>query len=255
MNNLCDEIKKIVKNCGIILLNCNRDDININSKEGNNNIVTNYDLLIQNKLKKELLELLPDAGFIGEEDDIDNDINNEYIFVVDPIDGTTNFARDIKLSSISVALLKNGKPIIGVCYNPYVDELYEAKKDSGAYLNGKQIHVSTKKLKDGIVSCGCAPYYNELREESLKLQNKYATIASDYRRLGSAVIEICNVASGKVELYFEMKLMPWDYAAASLILEEAGGVITTMDGDEIQYLNSSSVMASNGIENYLEEVK
>lgn len=133
---------------------------------------------------------------------------------------------------------------------PYSNELYEAKKGYGAFLNGKKIHVSNKTLKEGIVLCGCAPYYNNLREKSIELQNKFATIASDYRRFGSAVIEICSIASGKAELYFELKLMPWDYAAASLILQEAGGTIKTIDGNDIQYFDSTSILASNGIEDY-----
>ncbi len=250
--NVYEQIKKIILECGSILLNANRDDLNIQNKEGNHNYVTDYDILIQNKIKEELLNLIPSAGFIGEEDfKAGTVINNEYIFIVDPIDGTTNFSRGIGMSSISIALLKNGNPFMGFCYNPYLDELYEAKKGNGAYLNGKSIHVSDKLLKDGLLLCGHSSYYDDLREKSLEYQHKFALIASDYRRFGSGVIEICNIASGKAELYFELKLMPWDYAAASLILTEAGGVIKTMDGNDIDYFNSSSIIACNGKDDYL----
>ena len=159
------------------------------------------------------------------------------------------------MSAISVALLKDNEPIIGICYNPYINELYEAKKDNGAYLNGKKIHVSNKKLKDGILISGCSPYYDELREESLRIQNIYAKVASDYRRFGSAVIDICNVASGKAEVYFELKIMPWDHAAAGLILTEAGGSISNLDGEKIQYDKPTSIIVSNGVEDYLEYIK
>lgn len=245
------KIKEIVIECGNIITNANHNELGIKNKEGNNNIVTKYDVLVQEKLRKELLKLIPNASFIGEENDYLNNIDSEYSFIVDPIDGTTNFSRNIKMSAISVAILKYGKPIVGICYNPFTNELYEAQKGKGAYLNGKPIHVSTKKLEEGIVLCGCAPYYNDLRKKSLEIQGKYASIASDYRRFGSAVIEICSIASGKAELYFELKLMPWDYAAASLILEESGGIITTIKGEKIQYIKPTSVIASNGVEDYL----
>ena len=248
-------IRKTIIECGKLVLDANRDNLNIQNKEGNNNYVTEYDILIQNKLKKELLELLPEAGFLGEENDVHKNIDNEYVFVVDPIDGTANFSRDLKLSIISVALLKNGVPYLGFCYNPYVDELYEAKSGHGAFLNGNKIHVSKRNLKNGIVFCGSSPYYDDLRKKSLEIQRIYASIASDFRRFGSAAIEICNVASGKAELYYELKLMPWDYAAAALILKEAGGIIKTVAGDEIQYFNPSSILASNNVEDYFKYIK
>lgn len=249
-----EEIKKIIIECGNLIIDANYDELCIENKKGNNNIVTKYDLLVQEKLKRELLNIIPSATFIGEENCYSNNMNSEYKFIVDPIDGTTNFSRNIKMSAISVALLKNEEPIIGICYNPFVNELYEAQKGKGAYLNGKVIHVSKKQLKDGLVLCGCAPYYSELRKNSLEIQRKYASIASDYRRFGSAVIEICSIASGKAELFFELKLMPWDYAAASLILKEAGGIITTIDGKEIQYSNPTSIIANNGVEDYLKYI-
>lgn len=255
LNDVYDKIKKVIIECGDLILNINREELTIYNKEGINNIVTNYDILIQNKLKKKLLEIIPNASFIGEEETFNNDINNEYIFVVDPIDGTTNFSRNMNLSAISVALLKNNKPLYGFCYNPYTNELYEARKNSGAYLNGKRIHVSNKTLKEGIVLCGCSPYYDELRKKSLEIQNKLAMVASDYRRLGSAVIELCSIASGKAELYFELKLMPWDYAAASLILEEAGGIIKTIENKDIEYLKPTSIVASNNKEDYYKYLK
>lgn len=250
---LINKMKKIVIDCGSILLNA-EDDLEIRNKEGINNIVTKYDVLIQNILKKNLLELIPEASFIGEEDDYE-DNNSDYTFIVDPIDGTTNFSRNLNLSAISVALLYKNEVIVGICYVPYVDELFEAVKGKGAFLNGKRIHVSNKKLKDGVVLCGFAPYYGELRDKTIDIQKKYISVASDYRRFGSAVIEICSIASGRAEMYFEIKLMPWDYAAASLILKEAGGKITTMDNKKIQFKESSSIIASNGVDNYLKYLK
>lgn len=256
-NELLEKIKKIVNEYGEIIVDVDRKTLDVELKEGNNNIVTNYDKLVQNILKEKLTELVPDSIFIGEEngDYTKKFETNKYVFIVDPIDGTTNFYRNLKMSAISVALLKNGQVIIGVCYNPYLKEMYTAIKGCGAFLNNKKIHVSNKKLKDGILLAGCAPYYNDLRKKSLDIQNKLSLIASDYRRYGSAVIELCNIASGKAELYFELKLMPWDYAAASLIVQEAGGKITTINGEEIQYNYPTSIVASNMVEDYIKYIK
>lgn len=255
MNNyeLLKKIKQIVNNCGKIMLDVQKKYLEVQKKEGNNNIVTFYDKYIQSILKEKLTELIPNSIFFGEENDdyIRNFEKDKYVFIVDPIDGTTNFSRELKMSAISIALLKNEQPILAVCYNPYMQELYTAIKGSGAFLNDERIHVSNKKLQDGILLAGCAPYYNELRKKSLDILNKLSLIASDYRRYGSAVIELCNIASGKAEVYFELKLMSWDYAAASLIIQEAGGKITTISGEKIQYKNPTSIIASNGVEDYI----
>lgn len=257
MIELMEEVKKIVSECGRIIIEADKTSLEIDLKDGNNNIVTKYDKLVQNILKEKLMNLIPDSIFVGEENEENakNFDTAKYVFIVDPIDGTTNFSRDFKMSAISVALLKNKQPIIAVCYNPYVKEMYTAIKGHGAFLNDKRIYVSDRKLKDGILLSGCAPYYNELRKESLKIQNTLALIASDYRRYGSAVIELCSIASGKAEVYFELKLMPWDFAAASLIIKEAGGKITTINGEEIQYDNPSSIIASNMTEDYIKYIK
>ena len=254
VDTIYSKIKELILECGSIVLNA-KDDLEIQTKDGNNNIVTKYDVLIQNKLKEELLNILPVSTFMGEEGDTDKEISTGYTFVVDPIDGTTNFARDMHNSAISIALLYNGKPILAFCYNPYCNELYEAIKGRGAKLNDKPIHVSNRLLKNGLVFCGSAPYYNDLRLKSMDIQTKLFMHAADFRRIGSAVIELCALAAGKAEVYYEMKLMPWDYAAASLILLESGGTICTIEGEEIQYSKPSSIFASNNMEDYLSYIK
>ncbi|MBO4823320.1 MAG: inositol monophosphatase [Clostridia bacterium] len=253
--NIIRKIKEAVIEVGNLVLNANYDDLEIKNKAGNNNIATNYDILVQKKLKQSLLELIPSAIFTGEEGNTINYSDSEYRFIVDPIDGTTNFSRNLKLSAISVALLKEETPIVGICYNPYTKELFEAEKGKGAFLNGKRIYVSDKKLKNGIVFCGCAPYYDNLRKRSLDIQRKFALVASDFRRFGSSVIELCNIACGRAELFFELKLMPWDYAAASLIIQEAGGCIKTIDGEDIQYSKPTSIIATNNTEDYFKYIK
>ena len=139
MNNyeLLKKIKQIVNNCGKIMLDVQKKYLEVQKKEGNNNIVTFYDKYIQSILKEKLTELIPNSIFFGEENDdyIRNFEKDKYVFIVDPIDGTTNFSRELKMSAISIALLKNEQPILAVCYNPYMQELYTAIKGSGAFLN------------------------------------------------------------------------------------------------------------------------
>ena len=256
MDKEISKLIKIIKRAGKMMLTGTDSNKEISYKEGIENIVTNYDISIQNYLCKSLLKLYADANFIGEENYKNESIKKKgYTFIVDPIDGTNNFARDIKLSAISICLLKDGKQYIGVCYLPYNNELYYAKKGKGAYLNNKLIHVSDKKIENGILLAGNAPYYKNLRDKSIETFCKLSKITSDYRRLGSAVIELCYIASGKAEVYFEYKLRPWDYAAASLIVTEAGGVITDMEGNNLIIGNDTSVLASNGTTDIIKIIK
>lgn len=250
MDELIDEIENIVKVCAKQIINIKQETIKIDNKEGVGNIVTQYDKKIQEELKAELLKLLPEANFIGEENDYGEILETGYTFIVDPIDGTTNFSRNLSLSAISVALLKDAEPYIGVCYNPYIDEMFVAQKGKGAYLNGESINVSNKKLHEGIVLTGNAPYYADMREKSLITLKNFAQIASDFRRFGSAVIELCNIACGRAEVYFELKLQPWDYAAGMLIVEEAGGKVTQMNGEKMTFDKPTSILASNNVEDY-----
>ena len=251
MDKLVYEIENIVRLSAKQIENVKKETIEIECKEGIGNIVTQYDKKVQIELKERLLKLLPNASFIGEENDYGTIANSGYTFIVDPIDGTTNFSRGLSLSAISVALLKDGKPYIGVCYNPYIDEMFVAQKGKGAYLNGNIIHVSNKKLQEGLLLTGNAPYYADMREKSLITLNKLAMIASDFRRFGSAVIELCTIASGRAELYFELKVQPWDFAAGMLILEEAGGKVTQMNGENMEFDKAISIFASNNQEDYL----
>lgn len=249
--DVIDKIKDIVKECGLIIINAKRETMKIEKKEGIANIVTSYDILVQNTLKEKLLTVLPEAKFMGEENGETIEETDELVFVVDPIDGTNNFARNLSLSAISVGLLHNKKPILGICFNPYTDEMFVGIKDKGAYLNEERISVSDLFLKDGIVLCGNAPYYEELKEKTIEVQNNFIKESSCYRRLGSAVIELCSIAAGRAEVYFELKLMPWDFTAASIIVTEAGGIVTNIEGKEINYFKPSSILASNKKEDYL----
>ena len=244
---LLEDICAVVKSCGQIILEAKRDDIVISEKAGEANFVTTYDTKVQEELRKGLLKLTPDAAFMGEEGSDDSFVRDGYCYIVDPIDGTTNFIKDFHQSCISVALLKDGKAFIGVVYNPYLDEMFTAKAGEGAYLNGKEIHVSREPLENGLVLFGTAPYYKELNRKSFDMAYEDFQKALDIRRSGSAALDLCTIAAGRAELYFELRLYPWDHAAGGLIVKEAGGIVTTVEGEEMPYDKPCSVMARNGV--------
>ncbi len=251
MNILISQIEQIVRRCGEIIRTATDDDMAIQDKEGVGNIVTRYDGMIQQILKTELLTLIPGAAFVGEEEELHMAVlSSGYTCIVDPIDGTVNFANGSRMSAVSVAVLRDGQPYLAVCYNPYADEMFTAEKGQGAYLNGAPIRVSRKPLAEGIAIVGSAPYYPELRQRTIKLFGSFFATAADIRAIGSAVLEICSIACGRAVVYYDLKLQPWDYAAAMLILEEAGGVVTTIDGAPMRFDTPSSILASNGAEDY-----
>ena len=244
---LLKEIVNAVRVCGAIILNADRTKTGIDEKAGHANFVTTYDKKVQSELQTKLLAILPEAVFVGEEEDVHASVKDGYAFIVDPIDGTTNFIKDYHASAISVGLAKDGERYMGVVYNPYLDEVFTAVKGQGAFLNGEPIHVSDQLLEDGIVIFGTATYYDEFAKATFDMAYEYYCKALDVRRSGSAALDLCNVAAGRAELFFELRLCPWDYAAGSLIVEEAGGVVTKIDGGEITLNEGCGVLATNAV--------
>ena len=233
---MLESIKQIVIDAGELIRHVHATPEDITSKEGRANYVTRYDVMVQDYLFSRLSTLLPQAAFIGEESVGQQTIGQGYAFIVDPIDGTSNFIAGYHYSCISVGLALNGQIILGVVYNPFNQEIFWAKRGHGAWKKAAyseeitRLQVIDRPIRDGLVCVATAPYYPELTEMSLLLARKLIEKGTDIRRLGSAALELCHVADGRSVLFFEMRLSPWDYAAAWLILEEAGGVITTMDG-------------------------
>ena len=245
MDTYVSKIETIVRKCGNIMLEADRSRIRIDSKSGDANFVTEYDEKVQTVLKTELSKAIPEAVFVGEEGDEKDYTGKGLCFIVDPIDGTTNFIKDYHMSCISIGLVKNGERYLGVVYNPYLDELFYAIKGEGAFLNGERIHVSNEDLSNGIVLFGSSPYNTELAKASFELAYEYFTKALDIRRSGSAALDLCSVAAGRAELYFQMLISPWDFAAGALIVEEAGGIVTTLEGEKVPCFEKTSVVARN----------
>lgn len=247
MTDLINKITALVKECGAVILNADREKMAIDIKSGVADLVTEYDKNIQAQLEIGLKEILPEARFIGEEGSSDKLSDDGYAFIVDPIDGTTNFVKDYHHSAISVALLKGKEAVAGIVYNPYLDEMFSAIKGQGAFLNGKKISVSAQPLDKALVLFGSAPYNKELFPKAIEILTDYFYKALDIRRSGSAALDLCSVACGRAELYFELIVSPWDFAAGKLIVEEAGGVVTTIDGEPLSFEGKTSISAKNNV--------
>ena len=247
LTNIINEICLLVKECGRVILSADREKMAIDIKSGVADLVTEYDKKIQELLEIGLRKILPEAKFIGEEGSSDELSDEGYAFIVDPIDGTTNFVKDYHTSAISVALLKGREAVAGVVYNPYLDETFSAIKGQGAFLNGKKISVSSQPLDKALVLFGTAPYDKHLFKETLEILSDYFYKALDIRRCGSAALDLCSVACGRAELYFELVVSPWDFAAGKLLVEEAGGVVTTLDGKPLSFDGKTSIIAKNNV--------
>ena len=232
---IISEIEKVVRHCGERMLTADRASFDVEGKTGNGNFVTHYDKLNQEELQTELLKIVPEAVFVGEEEDVHAAIDKGLSFIVDPIDGTMNFIRDLKASVVSVGLLEDGVPMIGVIYNPYRDELFTAERGKGAFLNGKPIHVSNRPIRESIVLYGSASYYPELFEKTHRMLTEFSRRVFDIRRSGSVALDLCDLAAGRGEIVFECRLCPWDYAGAAVIVEEAGGRISKFDGSPLDF--------------------
>lgn len=247
MTEIINGICSLVKECGKIMLNADREKMAIDIKSGVADLVTEYDKGIQEQLQLGLKKLLPEAKFIGEEGSSDELSDEGYAFIVDPIDGTTNFIKDYHMSAISVALLEGKEVVAGVVYNPYLDEAFSAIKGQGAFCNGKKISVSSQPLDKALVLFGSSPYDKSLFPKTIEMLSEYFYKALDIRRGGSAALDLCYVAAGRAELYFELQTSPWDFAAGKLIVEEAGGIVTTIDGAPLSFEGKSSILAKNNV--------
>lgn len=226
----------------------NRDLADNISEKGKNDYVTQADTSVQNFIKERLYAVCPECRFMGEESDDHSIDDNTPTFVLDPIDGTTNFIHDFRLSAISLALVLGGKTKMGVVYNPFTDEMFAAEREKGATLNGKPIHVSNvETLQGALANIGTMPYRKEISDKLFPLWREIFNTCIDIRRTGSAAIDACYIAAGRADIYFECCLGAWDVAASSLIVEEAGGRITDWNGEKIR-LGSEliNVAVSNG---------
>jgi myo-inositol-1(or 4)-monophosphatase len=245
---IMEKLIDIVLDCRELFLKGYSADKNVQYK-GTVDLVTEYDVAIEKRLDKSLQEAFPDFEIIGEESTKEITHPKKAIYI-DPIDGTTNFIHGLPFCAISVGIWEDGKPVAGVVYNPVLDECFSAERLRGAFLNGKQIYVSKQRdFQQSLIATGF-PYTKVKKGEDyewvLRTMANLLPITRDIRRTGSASIDLCYVACGKFDAYYECNLKPWDVAAGILIVEEAFGKVSNEKGGEYT-LDNHIIASSNAL--------
>lgn len=222
----------------------NRDELQIALK-GRHDLVTKADVETEKAIIKNIKESRPDDRILGEETTDGTSLGNERTWIIDPIDGTTNFAHGFPVFCVSIALYENKKPLAGVVYEVNSDELFYAEKGAGAYLNGKSIRVSDiKKENEALLGTGF-PYRDiSLINDYLRLFKRFMEETHGVRRPGSASYDLACVSMGRIDGFYEYGLAPWDVAAGALLIMEAGGTVTDWHGKD-NWLVGQRIVAGN----------
>jgi myo-inositol-1(or 4)-monophosphatase len=217
-------------------------------KKGAIDLVTEIDIAIEREFRAMIAERFPDHVVLGEEFESrgDRDATPAYCWVFDPVDGTTNYAHGLPIFCSSLALEIDGTIAVGAVYDPTRRELFTAERGQGAWLNGQPLRVSSADtLLDSLLVTGFHYGIQRDPEELVSLFREFITKARAVRRLGSAALDLCYVAAGRFDGYWESKIQPWDVSAGAVIVTEAGGTVTTVNGEPFRS-RAGSVLATNG---------
>src|SRR6267142_1400070 len=236
-------MEKIAKEAGSLLMSY-FGKISIEYK-GDADLVTEADRAAERLITERIVALWPEHDLVGEEG-ARRERGSDYKWYVDPLDGTTNFAHGFPVFCVSLGLTHKGERIAGVIFDPTRKELFAAERGSGAFLNGSAIHVSkTKKLVESLVATGF-PSHKRHKNPNIHYYHQITLRTHGVRRAGSAALDLCSVAAGRFDAFWEFNLNPWDTAAGVLVVEEAGGRVTDMSGGRFQ-TDSRETLASNGL--------
>lgn len=246
-------IPAIMREAAKLMLSAHDVEGAVTVKPGDANFVTAYDVAVEDYLFRALGERLPEAVIIGEEAEENHTelLRTRLALLIDPIDGTTNFIHNYRYSSISVGVCDHGTMVWGGVLNPYSGLLYHAARGQGAFAespDGREapIRVSSRPLSSALAGFGTSPYYREeLGERTFRAAYSLFRAARDVRRSGSAALDLAMIAAGSLDVFLEYRLSPWDIAAGSLLVTEAGGVITQTDGSPLTFEHPCSVLAAN----------
>ncbi len=209
-------------------------------------IVTEMDIKAEDMIMKTIKARFPEHGILTEES-FEQKSDSEYRWIIDPLDGTTNYSHGFPIFCVSIALEREGEIILGVVFNPMLNELFTAEKGKGAYLNNKRIRVSgISGLTKSLLATGFPYDVRTSRDNNISHFANFAVRVQAIRRAGSAALDMCYVACGRFDGFWELKLKPWDTAAAMLIIKEAGGIVTDFKGSTFS-LYSGETLASNGL--------
>lgn len=208
-------------------------------------LVTDADRRSEALIVERLRSYFPKHGIVAEEGS-GQKTDSDYCWYVDPLDGTTNFAHGFPMFCVTLGLAYRGEIIAGVVYDSIHEELFTAERGAGAYLNNKRIHVSkTENLAESLLATGFPPFANN-HDLNIRYYHRFTMLSHGIRRAGSAALDLCSVAAGRFEAFWELKLNPWDKAAGALLVTEAGGKVSDLSGGAFNLLGNE-VFASNGL--------
>lgn len=245
-SHLLQIAKKLAHDAGLVALDFQKKGFKIESKGGGANFVTDADKACEKLIVDTIRNNFPDHSVLSEEI---GDIKGagEYKWIVDPIDGTTNFAHGLPIFGISIAIVKNGKPIIGVVEIPGIKETFWAMEGRGAHLGNGKIKVSkASEVKNALLATGFPYSRAERYKKNMELFDAFYNISHGVRRIGAASVDLCFLACGRFDVYWEYDLKAWDVAAGKIIVEEAGGTVTNMDGTPLDP-KRGSLLSTNSL--------
>jgi myo-inositol-1(or 4)-monophosphatase len=242
---MLEDIISISKTAGELIRSKFRSNFNIQFKSNETDLVTEVDKASEKIITDFINKKYPDHSILAEESG-ETKKSSEYRWVIDPIDGTTNFAHGLPIFSVSIGVQKNNETLYGVIYDVMQDIVYSAEKGKGAFANDKQIHVTGNDiLRRSVLVTGFPYNIAENPDNAMEIFASLTRAARGIRRLGSAAIDMCYVACGVFDGFWEVSLKPWDMCAGMLIVEEAGGKITNFNGEKIDIF-SKKILTSNG---------
>lgn len=239
---ICQEVGEFISTEGASF-----DRTRIEQKHVFNNLVSYVDKEAEKKLVTTLRKLFPEAGFITEEGTVEQSKQHEYNWIIDPLDGTTNFLHGFPIYAISIGLTRNDQTVLGVIYDICQKECYHAIENSPAFCDDRIITVSAiNSLSESLLATGFPYYHFDKRDLYLDIIKEFLNGTHGIRRLGSAAIDLAYVACGKLEGFFEYNLHPWDVAAGVLIVKQAGGIVTDFKGGN-DFLFGNQLCAANSL--------
>ncbi|MBQ6966255.1 MAG: inositol monophosphatase [Bacteroidaceae bacterium] len=247
--HILEEVKRLAVEAGAFIAEQRRSfDLSKVESKHSHDYVSYVDKECERLIVSRLKELLPEAGFITEEKTVEQeDGAEEYFWVVDPLDGTTNFIHGLAPYCVCIALRNREELLLGVVYEVARQELYSASKGQGAFLNDKPIQVSAiDDVDQALVMVGYPYNAEDWRPFCLDITGRLYGHCASIRSMGSAEAELCYVAAGKIDIYFESFIQPWDVAAGAIIVKEAGGRVTDYDGTDERWESGRQVLATNG---------
>jgi len=248
LTQLCEQVINITKKTGqYIRTESQSFDPSKIEHKGVNDLVSYVDKTAEEQIVAGLKEIFPDSGFITEEGTA-QDKHDVYNWIIDPLDGTTNFIHGLPIFCISIALMERGEAVLGVVYEVNKDECFSATKGGGAFLNGSPIQVTkVQHLRDSLMCTGY-PYTDfGLLQVYLQMLGAFMGKSHGVRRLGSAAADLAYVAAGRFEGFFEYNLKPWDVAAGILLVQEAGGRVSQFNGSPGDPVFGKETLATNGL--------